>query len=242
MMNKLIVILCCLFFSTNDENPKSESNPIVKNMIQKADTAAVETSSDNPIYNAVALKDFFEKLKENEKQRSQKINIVHIGDSHIQSDLMTNEVRKRLQQEFGNAGRGLVFPYQLAKTSSYNERFKSNRVWESYRNIYPVKSNPIGLCGIGLWRDSGGFVMEMNVKDPAYKFNTIKIITPQNQDMFDLAVSSKVNLIQTTERKVVTHKIKKGEVLGTIQTNTKFDYGKTKRKILKSKGYVQGEI
>ncbi|KAF2514352.1 LysM peptidoglycan-binding domain-containing protein [Flavobacterium foetidum] len=216
-MNKLIVVFCCLFFSTNDKNPKSESNPIPKNMIQKADTAAVETSSGNPIYNAGALEAFFQKLKENEKQRSQKINIVHIGDSHIQGDLMTNEVRKRLQQEFGNAGRGLVFPYQLARTNgSYNERFKSNRIWESYRNIYPVKSNPIGLCGIGLWRDSGGFVMEMNVKDPAYKFNTIKIITPQNQNMFDLAVSSKVNLIQTTEKKVVTHKIKKGEVLGTI--------------------------
>ncbi|MFC0075896.1 LysM peptidoglycan-binding domain-containing protein [Flavobacterium procerum] len=242
MMNKLIVILCCLFFSTNDENPKSESNPIVKNMIQKADTAAVETSSDNPIYNAVALKDFFEKLKENEKQRSQKINIVHIGDSHIQSDLMTNEVRKRLQQEFGNAGRGLVFPYQLAKTNgSYNERFKSNRVWESYRNIYPVKSNPIGLCGIGLWRDSGGFVMEMNVKDPAYKFNTIKIITPQNQDMFDLAVSSKVNLIQTTERKVVTHKIKKGEVLGTIADKYNVSITEIKRaNNLKSNGIRAG--
>jgi len=199
-------------------------------MIQKVDTAASEISSDDPIYNAKVLEGFFKKLKENENQKNQKINIVHIGDSHIQGDLMTNEIRKRLQSQFGNAGRGLVFPYQLAKTNgSYNERFKSNRTWESYRNIHPFKSNPVGLTGIGLWRDTGGFVVEMNVKDPAYKFNTIKIITPQNQDMFDLAISSKINSIQTTERKVITHKIKKGEVLGSIADKYNVSIAEIKR-------------
>ncbi|WP_347052827.1 GDSL-type esterase/lipase family protein [Flavobacterium olei] len=199
-------------------------------MIQKVDTAASEISSDDPIYNAKVLEGFFKKLKENENQKNQKINIVHIGDSHIQGDLMTNEIRKRLQSQFGNAGRGLVFPYQLAKTNgSYNERFKSNRTWGSYRNIHPFKSNPVGLTGIGLWRDTGGFVVEMNVKDPAYKFNTIKIITPQNQDMFDLAISSKINSIQTTERKVITHKIKKGEVLGSIADKYNVSIAEIKR-------------
>jgi len=217
MINKLILSFCCLLFSTNEKTSKTDVPQIPKSMIQKVDTAAIETPLEGQIYNAKVLKDFFQKLEENENQKNQKINIVHIGDSHIQGDLMTNEIRKNLQQKFGNAGRGLVFPYQLAKTNgSYNERFKSNRVWESYRNIYPFKNNPVGLSGIGLWRDYGGFVMEMNIKDPAYKFNTIKIITPKNQNMFDLAVSSKINSIQTTERKVITHKIKKGEVLGTI--------------------------
>lgn len=217
MINKLILSFCCLLFSTNEKTSKTDVPQIPKSMIQKVDTAAIETPLEGQIYNAKVLKDFFQKLEENENKKNQKINIVHIGDSHIQGDLMTNEIRKNLQQKFGNAGRGLVFPYQLAKTNgSYNERFKSNRVWESYRNIYPFKNNPVGLSGIGLWRDSGGFVMEMNIKDPAYKFNTIKIITPKNQNMFDLAVSSKINSIQTTERKVITHKIKKGEVLGTI--------------------------
>lgn len=217
MINKLMVFFCCLFFATNEKPPKKDVHPIPKSMIQKVDTAAIEAPSDGQIYNAKVLQDFFKKLEENENLKNQKINIVHIGDSHIQGDLMTNEIRKNLQQKFGNAGRGLVFPYQLAKTNgSYNERFKSNRTWESYRNIHPFKSCPVGLSGIGLWRNTGGFVMEMNVKDPAYKFNTIKIITPQNQNMFDLAVSSKINSIQTTERKVITHKIKKGEVLGSI--------------------------
>lgn len=229
-MNKLMVFFCCLFFATNEKPPKKDVYPIPKSMIQKVDTAAIEAPSDGQIYNAKVLQDFFKKLEENENLKNQKINIVHIGDSHIQGDLMTNEIRKNLQQKFGNAGRGLVFPYQLARTNgSYNERFKSNRSWESYRNILPFKSNPVGLSGIGLWRDTGGFVMEMNIKDPAYKFNTIKIITPQNQNMFDLAVSSKINSIQTTERKVITHKIKKGEVLGSIADKYNVSIAEIKR-------------
>jgi LysM repeat protein len=216
-MNKLIIFFCCLFFSTNDKAEKSVSPSIPKSMISKIDSTAVESYIGNHIHNAKVLESFFKKLKENESDNKQKINIVHIGDSHIQSDLMTNKIRKILQQQFGNAGRGLVFPYQLAKTNgSYNERFHSNRSWETYRNIYPVKNRPIGLTGIGLWRDNGDFAVQLDVKDPSYKFNSIHIITPQNQNMFDLAISSHTSIIESTERKVITHKIKKGEAISVI--------------------------
>ena len=216
-MNRLIIFFCCLFLSANDKPQKADSIPITKNMIQKVDTSANDSFSEDRIYNAKVLQSLFLKLKENESRSNQKINIVHIGDSHIQGDLMTNEIRKNLQQKFGNGGRGLVFPYQLAKTNgSYNERFYSNRSWESYRNIHPFKSLPVGLSGIALWRDNDGFAVELNIKDAAYKFNSIYIITPQNQNMFNLATSSQIKTIQSTERKIITHKIKKGEAISTI--------------------------
>lgn len=60
---------------------------------------------------------------------------VHIGDSHIQADIETSVIRNELQNYFGNAGRGLVFPYQVAKTnapydisSSSKSNWKNNRV------------------------------------------------------------------------------------------------------------------
>jgi lysophospholipase L1-like esterase/LysM repeat protein len=216
-MNKLIIFFCCLFFSTNDKTLNSVSHPITKKMVNKIDNNSVEPEVDNRIYNAKVLESFFVKLKKNEEQNNQKIKIVHIGDSHIQGDLMTNKIRKTLQQKFGNAGRGLVFPYQLAKTNgSYNERFYSNKSWQSYRNIYPERNFPVGISGIALWREDPGFTVQLIVKDPAYKFNSIQILTPQNQNMFDLATSSQTNIIEGTERKVITHKIKKGEVISTI--------------------------
>ncbi len=216
-MDKLIIFFCCLFFSTNDNQQKTESLSIPKKMISKIDITEGETYTGNHIYNSKVLESVFKKLIQNESEKNQKINIVHIGDSHIQGDLMTNKIRKILQQQFGNGGRGFVFPYQLAKTNgSYNERFRCNRIWDSYRNIYPVRNYPVGLSGIGLWRDTGGFVVEMSIKDPSYKFNTIQIITPKNESMFDLSSSSQTKFIETTERKVVTHKIKKGEAISII--------------------------
>ncbi|MFH6995691.1 GDSL-type esterase/lipase family protein [Flavobacterium sp. FlaQc-48] len=216
-MNRLIIFFCCLFFSTNGETEKTDSTPITKNMVHKVDTTAVDSFSEDRIYNAEVLNNVFKKLKENESNNNQKINITHLGDSHIQSDLMTNEIRKNLQQKFGNGGRGFVFPYQLAKTNgSYNERFYSNRTWESYRNIHPFKSLPVGLSGIALWRDNDGFAVELRIKDAAYKFNSIYIITPQNQNMFNLSTASQTKTIQSTERKIITHKIKKGEAISTI--------------------------
>jgi len=216
-MSRLIIFFCCLFFSANDKAQKTDSNSITKSMVQQVDTSANDSFTEDRIYNAKVLEKLFLKLKKNENQNNQKINIVHIGDSHIQGDLMTNEIRKNLQQKFGNAGRGLVFPYQLAKTNgSYNERFYSNRSWESYRNIHPFKSHPVGLSGIALWRDNDGFAVELNIKDAAYKFNSIYIITPQNQEMFGLATASQTRTIQSTERKIITHKIKKGEAISTI--------------------------
>ncbi|WP_406844458.1 GDSL-type esterase/lipase family protein [Flavobacterium soyae] len=213
-------------------------------MVSKVDSTTVESFNGNNIYNAKVLESFFKKLKDNESNNNQKINIVHIGDSHIQGDLMTNEIRKNLQRKFGNAGRGLVFPYQLAKTNgSYNERFRCNRVWETYRNIYPIRNYPVGLSGIGLWRDSGGFVLELNIKDPSYKFNSIKIITPKNEDMFDLSTASQTKFIETAEPKIIKHKIKKGEAISVIADKYNVSIAEIKRaNSLKSNNIRAGRI
>ena len=50
--------------------------------------------SGNDIQNALALKTFYEKLYQLEQTNQGKINIVHIGDSHIQADLFTAKIRR----------------------------------------------------------------------------------------------------------------------------------------------------
>ena len=46
--------------------------------------------------------------------------IMHFGDSHIQGDHFSGEIRKSLHSTFGNAGQGILFPYSLSK--SYGPR------------------------------------------------------------------------------------------------------------------------
>lgn len=180
-------------------------------------TDTIEVTGPNIITNAASLKGFFEKLYTVENLKKGKINIVHIGDSHIQADLMTNIIRKALQARYGNGGAGFSFPHQLAKTNgSYLTRYKSNASWRSRRNIFPTEVGmDVGLSGIGL-ETRENFVVELNVKDSAYDFNTIKIITPGNASQFDVATSSKIIVLESTVPKKITHKIKNGEVLGSI--------------------------
>ncbi|MXN92201.1 LysM peptidoglycan-binding domain-containing protein [Flavobacterium sp. Sd200] len=216
---KLTAILVC-FFAFLKANAQVDTLEVFTDSIA-IDTVAVvdsiEVLGPNVITNTSSLKLLYEKLYLLEQQKAGKVNIVHIGDSHIQADLMTNVIRKKMQERFGNGGAGFTFPHQLAKTNgSYSTRFKSNTSWNSRRVIYPAEGGmEIGLSGIAL-KTRESFAVELNVKDSAYRFNTLKIITPHNGAAFDVATSSKTVVLESTVPKKITHRIKSGEVLGSI--------------------------
>jgi len=225
MQNRLIALLFCFFsfagMAQVKDSVQAETDSLaIASFDMVPDTIAADTTEligPNIITNTSAMNLFYEKMYIMEQQGRGHINIVHIGDSHIQADLFTNKIRKTLQARYGNAGAGFTFPHQLAKTNgSYITRFKSNASWNSRRVIYPVEQGmDVGLSGIAL-KTKENFVVELNVKDSTYNFNTIKIITPANAESFDLATSSKTIVLESTVPKKITHKIKSGEVLGSI--------------------------
>src|SRR5690349_6311513 len=71
--------------------------------------------ADNKIFqpDSLALRHFFNALDSLENGTRKKVIVIHLGDSHIQADLLSGRVRTLLQDSavFGNGGRGLVFPY-----------------------------------------------------------------------------------------------------------------------------------
>ncbi len=181
-------------------------------------TSVVKTGKRVPLeynnfYNASALNPFFEKLVALDTFHDRKLNIVHIGDSHIQADVMTNLMRVRLQEVFGNAGLGLVFPYSLIKTNGgKNVTFSSNISWNAEKN-----SDLSGITGYALSTNKKNFVIELNLKNKDYTFNTLKIITPDNQRLFELATNvGKVTPLKPSAPKSVSHKVTKGETLYSI--------------------------
>lgn len=175
------------------------------------------TFSGNGIGNSIALFGFYQKLYQLEKIKKGKINIVHIGDSHIQADLFTAKIRRDVQGVFGNGGFGFTFPYSVAKTNnSAPIRYAAAGNFQSYRNIYPDLSKPVGLSGIALETNNNDFAIQLNVKDSQYDFTKVKVITPQNTNLFAVSVASKNIVIERQVPKTITHKIKSGEVLGSI--------------------------
>lgn len=79
------------------------------------------------------------------------INIIHIGDSHVQADFFTGQVRERLTTEIarGCGARGLIFPFRMARTNNPSDYYvKFTGKWESCRNVETKKSCSLGLDGI----------------------------------------------------------------------------------------------
>lgn len=102
-------------------------------------------------YPESTLLSFHQAIDELIEQRRQKINIVHIGDSHIQADFFSNRVRSHFQTEklLGNGGRGYVFPCSMANShdpSSLKVSYTGS--WTGCKNIQLSTSCSWGLGGM----------------------------------------------------------------------------------------------
>lgn len=150
--------------------------------------------NDNRIENDLYLKPLFEKLFEQRTKGGRKINIVHIGDSHILGNFMTREVRTRLQQAFGDAGRGLIFPYRIAGTNGPTDYLmETNCRWTS-GNCQRDRSEtvPYGLTGFSLETNATNGYVGIKLRDTATSdtrlFTKVTVFHRNEKDAFDFEV------------------------------------------------------
>lgn len=181
---------------------------------KRNDTTALFTNQD-------LLEPIFERLYQLENSRAWKINIVHIGDSHIQADFLTDGIRQVLQERFGDGGYGFTFPYSLMRTNGSDYiRYSSDAGWKSRLNVSPVSSAVnIGLSGIGLYTNDANFTVQLNA-NKEHPFNSVKVIYSTKDPQYQISLTK--NPITTfVEEKVedadqVIHRIKRGESLSII--------------------------
>ncbi|MBS1949821.1 MAG: putative periplasmic protein [Cytophagales bacterium] len=147
----------------------------------------------NEIINATALSSFYEKLYQLKKTKKGQLNIVHIGDSHIQADFLTQTVRVLLQNEFGNAGRGFVFPGRVAHTNEPLSIYSSSTSqWEAKRIVYTNQPLPIGLGASTLQTTQPQAKFTLRIKDDAglnYGFNGITTFYLKDSSSFNVALN-----------------------------------------------------
>jgi len=122
---------------------------------------------------------FFEKYKNLIKNGDGKLDIIHIGGSHIQADVYTNIMREQLQDFYPglNGGRGLIFPYNIAKSNNpQNYIVKYTGKWDYCKNV--LKKDCIyGLTGYQIFTNDSLSTIEIFAakKHRNYEFNKIKI-------------------------------------------------------------------
>ncbi|MDL2209026.1 GDSL-type esterase/lipase family protein [Parabacteroides sp. OttesenSCG-928-O15] len=99
-----------------------------------------------------SLDSFFRELDLLSERKDTVVNIVHLGDSHIQAGYYSGRMMRRLHDVFGNAGRGWIAPFKLCKTNEPDDYFIKSVVqgWNTGRIVQQNPKAPVGLGGIGI--------------------------------------------------------------------------------------------
>lgn len=136
---------------------------------------------------SIGLNAFFQKLKKLKTGERKSVTIVHIGDSHILADQFSGEIREALQNEYGNAGRGLIFPYKLAESNGPNDyRSSSNIKWDNRKVINSKKTYNIGISGMTIKTKIDTADFGIKVKDTiTYAFNKVTLFHDKSDSAYD---------------------------------------------------------
>ncbi len=134
----------------------------------------------------------FKKLSTLILKGDSQINIVHIGDSHIQADYFSGRMRELLQTFFlGTKGsRGFIFPFKLIHSNNaFNFSVNYTGNWTGCRNIEKNKSCTLGLSGaLAITTDSiSSIFIQLRSKDyVSYDFNKVKVFQNFKQNSFEI--------------------------------------------------------
>ena len=107
-----------------------------------------------------------------------KFQLVQIGDSHIQPDLMTAQVRRRMQEKWGNGGRGLIPAFNLAKTNEPTDYMlkSSTRVKDHSRLLSRSWTTDIGLTGVAVRFDTAYTELYIKAKVAGDQFTRVTLL------------------------------------------------------------------
>ncbi len=174
----------------------------------------VNYTKNKIVGDSLSMSHFFSGLDSLQAHSKKTLSIVHIGDSHIQADYFSGMVRVLFHQKFGNAGRGLIFPYKIAHTNEpVNYTSSSNSEWLGVRNVLNPNNYNIGVSGISIFSKTNHTDINIKVRNSThcnYTFNRIELFSEQattkNTLMQNCTEKNKINSFLTAFKlKDTTH-------------------------------------
>lgn len=130
---------------------------------------------------------FYSKLDSVVLNETGRVNILHIGGSHVQADIYTNEIRQNIDSLNGalRPPRGLIFPFTAAKTNNpSNYRVSYTGSWVPARNAKRQFQSPLGLTGIMVSTSdtAASITIKLNANDSIARWSTTKLYVIGNSE------------------------------------------------------------
>jgi hypothetical protein len=197
--NSFPILLLFLILNFTQQCLSQNHPPLVE--ITEKDTVGYNfvKNVDNRLENTEKLQPFLQKMYEQRVFGGKKISIVHIGDSHILGNFMTKEVRTRLQRSFGDAGRGVIFPYKIAGTGGPTDfQMETNCKWTN-NNLQRDRAIEVdyGISGFNLETSNENGYLSLRLRDTTTSenrlFSKITVFHNNNKSAFDMDIFDSKN-------------------------------------------------
>lgn len=146
--------------------------------------------AENQVSNVNGLEHFYHQLGELEAGRIHQVRILHVGDSHIQADFWSGWMRTLLQRRFGQAGRGLIFPYKQAGSHNPLDLVtQSNTAWLGRWRTYNDGDLNTGITGMAIQTNQPNFELIFSQKNRYgldNRFDCVTLFYQKGAQSFDV--------------------------------------------------------
>lgn len=195
------LIVCCAVISTGIVFGQVSGYPydIEKYPFIRYNANRIEFYKDSSSFER-----FFTKLDSIHFYGQGQLNIVHLGGSHLQADIYSHQLRQRLQTFMpgNNGGRGMVFPYRIAKTNNPgNYRVKYQGNWDYSKNTKRLLEGPLGLMGIKVrtYDTLSSIHLSPNAGSQVeYDFNKVRIYHTFGERSYSPAIDAEKEITRIT--------------------------------------------
>lgn len=204
-MFKRIIIGFLLFLTVQVFYAQTSPHDLRKFEFIHYDLNRINFYGDSTVFNPI-----FNKFDHLNLLGEGKIHILHIGDSHIQADYFTGEIREKLHAGFsGSEGsRGIVFPYKIPDRNTndpFNYTWKWTGTWIGYKNLKQTISCDLGITGNYAYTATNGatltFIQRSYTPYPIYDYNIIKIFHKVDSCSFSVSFLNDVEIVETLVNK-----------------------------------------
>ncbi|MDR1543742.1 MAG: GDSL-type esterase/lipase family protein [Prevotellaceae bacterium] len=143
----------------------------------RLDENKIKIPADSTLLNA-----FFEKINAIRTVNNGNVNILHIGGSHIQAGVLSEQIRRNF--DFYNNGLapscGIIFPFNIAKTNNpINFCTSFSGSWLVEKNVKRAYQMPLGVNGIAAMTSDSAAEISIKIYpniNRRYEFDTLILL------------------------------------------------------------------